>query len=108
MRRPLDKYQQAKAAHHFQVEYQALLRQDEVIRHYQTKHYQIICADDPATRNIFEIPQGPALAAVGLQAVRSHLQAASARTMGSPRRTSSSQSGRCARVAKSCGGCGDR
>jgi|RhiMethySRZTD1v2_1073278.scaffolds.fasta_scaffold15297_9 hypothetical protein len=59
MRRPLDPYQAAKARQQYDVQYQALLRQDEVIRHYQSKQYEIVCDDDVATRKAFGIAAGP-------------------------------------------------
>jgi hypothetical protein len=55
-----DPHRLAKANYDYEVQFQALYRQDEVIRYYRSRHYEIICDDDPATRREFNIPEGPA------------------------------------------------
>lgn len=59
MRRTPDRHQLARAEQQYEVQYQALLRQDEVIRHYTSKQYGIVCDDDVATRKAFGISTGP-------------------------------------------------
>jgi len=71
MPRQLDRFQIARSRDEYEVQFQALLRQDEVIRHYQAKQYEIVCDDDVATRKVFGIPTGP-VADLVVQVDRNH------------------------------------